>query len=68
MNKKSVGSKDAADKLVKNIRRKMAGRYLAEEKIHIVLPGLHCEQSIAALYRCEGSAEGLYFKWSKELL
>jgi hypothetical protein len=33
MNKKSVGSKDAADKLVKNIRRKTARRYSAEEKI-----------------------------------
>jgi hypothetical protein len=27
MNKKSVGSKDAADKLVKNLRRKTARRY-----------------------------------------
>ena len=37
MNKKTVGSKDAADKLVKNIRRKTARRYSAEEKIRIVL-------------------------------
>ena len=34
MNKKSVGSKEAADKLVKNIRRKTARRYSAEEKSH----------------------------------
>ena len=32
MNKKTVGSKDATDKLVKNIRRKTARLYSAEEK------------------------------------
>jgi|OM-RGC.v1.031843813 hypothetical protein len=37
MNNKSVGSKEAADKLVKNIRRKTARKYSAEEKIRIVL-------------------------------
>ena len=31
MRQKSVGSKDAADKLVKNIRRKTAPRYSAED-------------------------------------
>jgi hypothetical protein len=31
MNNKSVGSKEAADKLVKNIRRKTARKYSAEE-------------------------------------
>ena len=68
MNKKSVGSKDAADKLVKNIRRKTARRYSAEEKIRIVLAGLRGEESIAALCRREGIAESLYYKWSKEFL
>jgi transposase len=48
MRQKSVGSKDAADKLVKNIRRKTARRYSAEEKIRIVLAGLRGEKSIAA--------------------
>ena len=66
MNKKSVSSKDAADKLVKNIRRKTARRYSAEEKIRIVLAGLRGEESIAALCRREGIAESLYYKWSKE--
>ena len=68
MNKKTVGSKDAADKLVKNIRRKTARRYSAEEKIRIVLAGLRGEESIAALCRREGIAESLYYKWSKEFL
>ena len=60
MNKKSVGSKDAADKFVKSIRRKTARRYSAEEKIRIVLAGLRGEESIAALCRREGIAESLY--------
>ena len=66
MNKKSVGSKEAADKLVKNIRRKTARKYTCEEKIRIVLAGLRGEESIAALCRREGIAESLYYKWSKE--
>ena len=68
MRQKSVGSKDAADKLVKNIRRKTPRRYSAEEKIRIVLAGLRGEESIAALCRREGIAESLYYKWSKEFL
>ena len=68
MNKKSVGSKYAADKLVKNIRRRTSRKYSAEEKIRIVLAGLRGEESIAALCRREGIAESLYYKWSKEFL
>ncbi len=37
MNKKSGTSKDAADKLIKGIRRKTRKQYSAEEKIRIVL-------------------------------
>ena len=68
MNKKSVGSKDAADKFVKNIRRRTSRNYSAEEKIRIVLAGLRGEESIAALCRREDIAESLYDKWSKEFL
>ena len=68
MNKKTVGSKDAADKLVKNIRRSTSRKYSAEEKIRIVLAGLRGEESIAALCRREGIAESLYCKWSKKFL
>ena len=68
MNKKTVGSKDAADKLVKNIRRRTSRKYSAEEKIRIVLAGLRGEESIATLCRREGIAESLYYKWSKEFL
>ena len=57
MNKKSVCGKDAAEKLVKNIRRKTARKYSSDEKIRIVLAGFRGEESIAALCRREGTAE-----------
>ena len=68
MNKKSGTSKDAADKLVRGIKRKTRKHYSAEEKIRIVLAGLRGEESIAALCRREGIAESLYYSWSKEFL
>ena len=68
MNKKSGTSKDAADKLVKNIRRKTRRLHATEEKIRIVLAGLRGEESIASLCRREGISESLYYSWSKEFL
>jgi transposase len=68
MNKNSGTSKDAADRLVRGIRRKTRKHYSAEEKIRIVLAGLRGEESIAALCRREGIAESLYYNWSKEFL
>ena len=68
MRQKSGTSKDAADKLVRGIKRKTRKQYSAEEKIRIVLAGLRGEESIAALCRREGIAESLYYSWSKEFL
>jgi transposase len=68
MNQKSGTSKDAADKLVKGIKRKTRKQYSAEEKIRIVLAGLRGEESIATLCRREGISESLYYTWSKEFL
>lgn len=44
MNMKSGTSKDAADKLVRGIKRKTRKQYSAEEKIRIVLAGLRGEE------------------------
>jgi transposase len=68
MTKKPKTSKDAADKVVKNIRRKTRQTYSSEEKIRIVLAGLRGEESISVLCRREGIAESLYYSWSKEFL
>ena len=62
-------SKNApAEGTVRDIRRKTRKQYTAEEKIRIVVSGLRGEESIAALCRREGIAEGLYYSWSKEFL
>ena len=61
-------TKDTAEQAVRDIRRKTRKQYSAEEKIRIVLEGLRGEESIAALCRCEGIAESLYYSWSKEFL
>lgn len=58
MTKKPQTSKDAAEKVVKNIRRKTRQTYSAEEKIRIVLAGLRGEESISVLCRREGIACG----------
>ena len=68
MTKKPQTSKEAAEKVVKNIRRKTRQTYSAEEKIRIVLAGLRGEESISVLCRREGIAESLYCSWSKEFL
>lgn len=68
MNKKSGTSKQAADRLVRSIKRRTRRHYSAEEKIRVVLAGLRGEESIAALCRREGIAESLYYSWSKEFL
>ena len=63
-----MSSRDAADRTVRDIRRKTRKQYSAEEKIRIVLSGLRGEDSIAELCRREGIAESLYYSWSKEFL
>ena len=63
-----MSSRDAADRTVRDIRRKTRKQYSAEEKIRIVLSGLRVEDSIAELCRREGIAESLYYSWSKEFL
>ncbi len=68
MNKQSGTSKNAADALVRGIKRKTRKHYSAEEKIRVVLAGLRGEDSIAELCRREGIAESLYYSWSKEFL
>ena len=58
-------AKDTAEKVVKDIRRATRKQYSAEEKIRIVLEGLRGEESIAELFRREGIAQNLYYRWSK---
>ena len=54
-----MSSKDPAEKVVRDIRRKTRRKHSTEEKIRIVLEGLRGE---------EGIAESLHYSWSKEFL
>ena len=54
--------------MVQDIRRATRKHYSAEDKIRIVLDGLRGEDSIAELCRREGTAQSLYYVWSKESL
>ena len=68
MRQRSERHQDAAERTVKDIRRKTRKRYSSEEKIRIVLAGLRGEDSIGELCRQEGISQGLYYSWSKEFL
>ncbi len=68
MRHKTERQQDAAERSIKDIRRKTRKRYSSEEKIRIVLAGLRGEDSIAELCRQEGISQGMYYSWSKEFL
>ena len=68
MRQRTERHQDAAERTVRDIRRKTRKRYSAEEKIRIVLAGLRGGDSIAELCRQEGIAQGMYYSWSKEFL
>ena len=51
-----------------DIRRATRKHYSAEERIRVVLTGLHGEGSIAELCRREGISQNLYYRWSREFL
>ena len=56
MRQKSERHQGAAERTIKDIRRRTRKRYSSEEKIRIVLAGLRGEDSIAELCRQEGIA------------
>jgi len=57
----------SAEKTIKDIRRETRKHHSAEDKIRIVLEGLRGEESIAAIYRCEGIAESLIIAGRRNL-
>ena len=68
MGQQSEPVKEAAEQVIKEIRRATRRQFSAEEKIRIVLSGLRGEDSIAELCRREGIVQNLYYRWSKEFL
>jgi len=68
MRTKKSKSKQPAEQVVKDIRRRTRRHFSAEDKIRIVLDGLRGDDSIAELCRREGIAQSLYYTWSKEFM
>ena len=66
MTKKRQTSKEADEKVVKNIRRMARKTYSAEEMIRLVLAGLRGKQSTLVMWRREGIADSLYYSGSKQ--
>lgn len=60
--------RDAADRTVKDIRRKTRKGYSSEDKIRIVQAGLRGKDTIAQLCRQEGIAQSQYYSWLKEFM
>ncbi len=60
--------KSPGEKIVRDIKRAPRKHYSSEKKIRIVLDGLRGEDSIAELCRREGISQGIYYKWSKNLM
>ena len=54
--------------VVKQIRKATRRKFLADEKIRIVLEGLRAETPISDICRREGIAASVYYKWSKSFL
>src|SRR6201997_4872935 len=68
MRQTSGPTKESAEQVVKDIRRRPRRHFSAQEKIRIVLEGLRGEESIAELCRREGIVQNLYYRWSKDFL
>ena len=68
MRTKKSNSKQPAEQVVKDIRRRTRRHFSSEDKIRIVLEGLRGDDSIAELCRKEGIAQSLYYTWSKEFM
>lgn len=66
--RKKQDSREAAERTVRDIKRRTRRHFSAEEKIRIVLQGLRGEESIAEICRREGLHQNLYYRWSKEFL
>ena len=64
----STKKKQEPESIIREIKRKTRRKYTSEEKIRIVLEGLHGESSIADVCHKKGIHPTLCYKWSKTFL
>ena len=65
----STGSQQrTSESLLKDIRRNTKRIFTSEQKVLIVMEGIHGEQSIAELCCKYGISDSTYYKWNKEFI
>ena len=63
-----TGRPGSAAKLIREVRAKTRRKFLAEDKIRIVLEGFRKEMPISDLCRREGISSALYYSWLKDFM
>ena len=58
----------SAAKLIREVRAKTRRKFLAEDKIRIVLEGFRKEIPVSDLCRREGISTALYYSWLKDFM
>jgi len=61
-------TKTTVESKVREIKRATKRKFSTEEKIRIILEVFRADDSLDAIYRCEGIHPNLYYNWSKEFL
>lgn len=64
----ATGRAGSSAKLIREIRAKTRRKFLAEDKIRIVLEGFRKEMPISDLCRREGISSALYYSWLKDFM
>lgn len=64
----AVRSAETARVLVRRAKRAARRKFAAEEKVRIVMEGIHGELPVAELCRREGLHPTIYYKWLKDFL
>ena len=58
----------SSESLLKDIRRNTKRIFTSEQKVLIVMEGIHSEQSIAELCGKYSISDSTYYKWNKEFI
>lgn len=66
--KEVAATPGSGERLVREVKRKTRRRYLAEEKIRVVLEGFRKEIPVSDLCRREGIPAPAYYSWLKDFM
>lgn len=66
--KEVIATPGSGERLVREVKRRTRRRYLAEEKIRVVLEGFRKEIPVSDLCRKEGIPTPVYYSWLKDFM